>query len=40
MTGADIGTMPPNVPEQMMQHPLTDKGLAQFLKDWATAPDA
>ncbi len=40
MAGADIGTMPPKVLEQMIQHPLTDKGLAQFLKDWATVPDA
>ncbi len=38
--GADIGTMPPKVLEQMIQHPLTDKGLAQFLKDWETVPDA
>ncbi len=38
--GADIGTMPPKVLEQMIQHPLTDKGLASFLKDWETVPDA
>jgi transaldolase len=38
--GADIGTMPPKVLEQMIQHPLTDKGLAGFLKDWETVPDA
>ena len=40
MAGADIGTMPPKVLEQMIQHPLTDKGLAGFLKDWETVPDA
>lgn len=40
LAGADIATMPPKVLDQMIQHPLTDKGLAQFLKDWATVPDA
>lgn len=40
LAGADIATMPPKVLEQMIQHPLTDKGLAQFLKDWDTVPDA
>ena len=40
LAGADIGTMPPKVLEQMIQHPLTDKGLASFLKDWETVPDA
>ncbi len=33
--GAHVGTMPPNVLRQMFQHPLTDKGLALFLADWA-----
>ena len=32
--GADIATLPPNVLRQMFKHPLTDKGLAQFLADW------
>ena len=32
--GADIGTMPYKVIEQLLKHPLTDIGLAQFLKDW------
>lgn len=40
LAGADIGTMPAKVLEQMIQHPLTDKGLASFLKDWETVPDA
>jgi transaldolase len=40
LAGADIGTMPPKVLEQMIQHPLTDKGLASFLKDWESVPDA
>lgn len=30
--GADIVTIPPALFSQMVQHPLTDKGLAQFLK--------
>lgn len=32
--GADIGTMPFKVIDQMFNHPLTDKGQAQFLADW------
>lgn len=32
--GADISTMPFKVIEQLLKHPLTDIGLAQFLKDW------
>lgn len=38
--GADIATMPPKVLEQMIAHPLTDKGLTSFLKDWESVPDA
>jgi transaldolase len=26
--------MPPKILHQLAQHPLTDKGLAAFLKDW------
>lgn len=33
--GADIITAPPQVIKAMANHPLTDKGLDQFLKDWA-----
>jgi len=33
--GADIATIPPNVLQQMLHHPLTDRGLEQFEKDWA-----
>ena len=33
--GAHVATMPPNVLKQMFNHPLTDKGLAAFLADWA-----
>jgi transaldolase len=32
--GAHVATLPPNVLRQLFQHPLTDKGLAAFLKDW------
>lgn len=32
--GADIGTLPFKVLEQMAKHPLTDTGLERFLKDW------
>ncbi len=35
--GAHIGTMPFKVMEMLFQHPLTDKGLDQFLKDYAKA---
>lgn len=35
--GADIATMPPEVMEKMMQHPLTDSGLKRFLEDWERA---
>jgi transaldolase len=36
--GADIATMPFNVMEKLVQHPLTDIGLARFLKDWEKVP--
>ncbi|MBO5784362.1 MAG: fructose-6-phosphate aldolase [Clostridia bacterium] len=32
--GADIATVPYKVIEQMVKHPLTDLGIARFLKDW------
>jgi len=35
--GAHIATMPFKVLEQMFHHPLTDKGLEQFLKDYNKA---
>jgi transaldolase len=34
LAGADIVTIPPGVLRQLASHPLTDKGLAQFLADW------
>jgi transaldolase len=38
LMGADICTMPAKVFDQLMKHPLTDKGVEQFLKDWAKVP--
>jgi transaldolase len=38
LIGADICTMPAKVFEQMMKHPLTDRGVEQFLKDWEKVP--
>src|SRR5271169_6800916 len=35
--GSHIGTMPYKVFEQLFHHPLTDKGLQGFLKDWEKA---
>ncbi len=32
--GADIATMPPGVLFALAKHPLTDKGIEQFLADW------
>jgi len=36
--GADICTMPAKVFDQLLKHPLTDKGVEQFLKDWEKVP--
>jgi transaldolase len=32
--GADVMTAPPAVIRQLFKHPLTDSGIAAFLKDW------
>jgi len=32
--GADVVTLPPTVLDKMLQHPLTDIGLENFLSDW------
>lgn len=32
--GAHVATLPPKILRQLIQHPLTDKGLAAFLDDW------
>lgn len=34
MIGADVATMPTDVLKKLMHHPLTDRGLEQFLNDW------
>ena len=36
--GCHIATVPLKVIMQMTKHPLTDKGIEQFLKDWETVP--
>ncbi len=36
--GCHIATVPYKVIEQLTKHPLTDKGIDQFLKDWDTVP--
>ncbi|MDE0780783.1 MAG: fructose-6-phosphate aldolase, partial [Alphaproteobacteria bacterium] len=33
-SGAHVATLPPNVLRSLYDHPLTDKGLNAFLKDW------
>ena len=34
MIGADICTVPANIYEKLVKHPLTDTGLEKFLSDW------
>ena len=34
MVGADVATLPPDILKKLLQHPLTDRGLEQFLADW------
>lgn len=34
LAGADVATVPPKILNQLIHHPLTDKGLDAFLKDW------
>ena len=40
LMGADIATVPFNVLKKMVQHPLTDRGLDSFLKDWEKVQNA
>jgi transaldolase len=40
LAGAHIATLPFKVFQQMVRHPLTDKGIVQFRKDWETAREA
>ncbi|WP_300062337.1 fructose-6-phosphate aldolase [uncultured Roseobacter sp.] len=35
LIGADVITAPPEVIKKLATHPLTDKGLEQFMTDWA-----
>ncbi len=35
IAGADVATLPPSTIEKLVKHPLTDKGLEDFLADWA-----
>ena len=35
MAGADVATMPAAVLRKLLLHPLTDRGLDQFLNDWS-----
>jgi transaldolase len=35
MLGAEIATMPTEVLRKLLLHPLTDRGLDQFLNDWS-----
>ena len=34
LVGAHVATIPFKVIKQLVQHPLTDKGLESFLADW------
>ena len=34
LIGADVATIPAAVIKALVKHPLTDKGLEQFLADW------
>lgn len=38
MIGAHVATIPFNVIEQLIRHPLTDKGIEKFLSDWKKIP--
>lgn len=37
--GADIGTIPFKVFNQLLEHPLTDIGIEKFLKDWESTKE-
>ncbi|TDB38748.1 MAG: fructose-6-phosphate aldolase [Actinobacteria bacterium] len=40
LMGADIATVPFNVLEKLVKHPLTDRGLDSFLADWEKVKNA
>ena len=35
LSGADAATIPPDVFQALFKHPLTERGLQQFMADWA-----
>lgn len=37
--GAEICTMPPEVFDKLIKHPLTDSGIEKFLADWKSVAD-
>lgn len=39
LMGADVATLPAKVLWQLLEHPLTDKGLAAFIADWEKLPE-
>ena len=39
MLGCDIATVPYSVFQKMVKHPLTDNGIASFMKDWEAIKD-
>jgi transaldolase len=39
MAGAHIATLPFKILQQMIHHPLTDKGIVQFKADWSAAQE-
>lgn len=38
LMGADVSTIPFNVFDMLVQHPLTDEGVKKFLSDWEKVP--
>jgi transaldolase len=40
LAGAHVATLPFKVLQQMVHHPLTDKGITQFKNDWMKAREA
>lgn len=40
LAGAHVATLPFKILQQMIHHPLTDKGIEQFKKDWSNAREA
>jgi transaldolase len=40
LAGADVATIPHKVLGSLFKHPLTDSGLARFMKDWESVPNS